>query len=287
MYFTVGRTRGSHQAAPRVSEQLAPLVAEGGGEDGEVGVRQLLEVGPAAGLRHQGVAEESHGETGHSPKTGKTITFKKTPRFWFSELTRSTASRRGGRRRRRWRSRLPWCGCTCRSTGGDTSRCSLWILHPAAILFHFEHLGTPSSHLSLLQVDLVVARPPTGFDELLDLLRLHGPHPGAREPLQHRGRQTTHTHTHCMLHTCSETFSLFVFRAPGLTCLDLPARRSQTPRPSRQRTTWPKTINTHTWDIYMIFRGQFFAPADWNPGAFKNKLGALFETWEITFNLQK
>lgn len=33
-----------------------------------------------------------------------------------------------------------------------------------------------------------------------------------------------------------------------------------------------------------IFQGAIFAPTDLNPGAFQIKLGALFETCEITFN---
>lgn len=50
---------GTHQAAPAISKQIVPFVAEVGGEDGEVGIRQLLEVKPAAGLRHQRVTEET------------------------------------------------------------------------------------------------------------------------------------------------------------------------------------------------------------------------------------
>lgn len=49
----------AHQAAPAVSKQIVPFVAEGGGEDGEVCIRQLFKIGPAAGLWHQRVTGET------------------------------------------------------------------------------------------------------------------------------------------------------------------------------------------------------------------------------------
>lgn len=48
---------GTHQAAPDISKQSGPLVAEGGGEDVEVCFAHLYKIGSAAGLRHQGVTE--------------------------------------------------------------------------------------------------------------------------------------------------------------------------------------------------------------------------------------
>lgn len=60
--------RETHQAAPGISKQLGLFVAEGCGEDGEIGAGQLLKVGPAAGLAHQRVtAERQSDKNGTQP----------------------------------------------------------------------------------------------------------------------------------------------------------------------------------------------------------------------------
>lgn len=75
-----GRT---HQAAPRVLEQGGRHEAEGGGEDGEVRVGQLFKVGPAAGLRHQRVAVEPHGEIPNNENRSRADVLKTNPFFVF------------------------------------------------------------------------------------------------------------------------------------------------------------------------------------------------------------
>jgi len=51
------------------------------------------------------------------------------------------------------------------------------------------------------------------------------------------------------------------------------------------RTHTRAHVHTHQCRKFRYFLGGNFSPTDWNPGAFKKKFGALFETCEKTFNL--
>lgn len=106
-------------------------------------------------------------------------------------------------------------------------------------------------HLSLHQSDPVPASPPTGFDQLLDLTPLNGPHSGACEPLQHWRWQTSHTNKDTLNHLCIlRTHLTRLLLKKTLTCSDFPALRLQFLLLPRRRTTQPEeNKNTECVDV--------------------------------------